>query len=196
MPAHSPIPPPSYRLRDINFLQCLSRQSIHHCPCLHLASPICHSSSPSHPVESSICIASFESERDTLYELSNHSRSRPSKVIISVLHLKSPNPLCLTHSSAFRLLQDLFVLHPAKFNCPILPLFNPHSSIIDPKMSNRPSEHVWVTLRSRTCLVYWSCEMCYSGPHMLIYECLLCRRKVCRRCSIVRWSFDRTFWRR
>lgn len=157
----------------MSFPRMDSRLSLHS-PCLS----ICHSSERAlhHLVVSSICISSFESERH---------RAKNFR-----LPFENPKALRLADSSVFR---DRSVLHPANFNCPIISLFHPHSVIIDPKMSTKACEHRWATLRSRTCLIYWACQMCYSGPHMLIYQCLFCRRRVCRRCSIKHWSFDRIF---
>lgn len=59
-------------------------------------------------------------------------------------------------------------------------------------MCSKTCNHRWATLKSRTILIYWACQMCHTGPHMWVYKCLVCGRKICRQCSIKHWNFDRT----
>lgn len=43
--------------------------------------------------------------------------------------------------------------------------------------------HRFGLLKSNTVLIFWICQLCHSGPHMHIFQCFLCRRKVCRGCT-------------
>lgn len=57
-------------------------------------------------------------------------------------------------------------------------------AIINPDTPCQGCNHRFGLLKSNTILIYWNCQLCHSGPHMFIYQCFLCRRKVCRPCSI------------
>lgn len=121
-------------------------------------------------------------------------------------HLKIPrvNSSCWFLSLPFS--NRIFLWNsPSNSIVPNLHLFNPHrvdgsftmnSNIFSHKWAFPPSNipyhrcnHRWALLKSNTILIFWSCQICYSGPWHYIYQCLLCRRKVCRQCSIKDWSF-------
>lgn len=42
--------------------------------------------------------------------------------------------------------------------------------------------HSFVMLKSDNTLIQWTCHLCHSGPHWVIYECRYCRLHTCRPC--------------
>lgn len=40
-------------------------------------------------------------------------------------------------------------------------------------------EHNYVLIKSESTLMQWTCNLCYNGPLWAVYECTLCKRKVC-----------------
>lgn len=125
---------------------------------------------------------------------------------ISVLHLKNPksNPFCwflysprptgfsvtyFKKSPIF--LPSIYSIHtPPEFIK--MPSKCGHEwAFPTPDMPSQGCDHRFGLLKSNTILIFWNCQMCHSGPHMFIYQCLLCRRKVCRQCTTKNWSFDR-----
>ena len=52
-----------------------------------------------------------------------------------------------------------------------------------PPIPCRYSSHHFKIIKSDTALVVWMCNRCHSGPFTWIYECDICRVKICRPCA-------------
>jgi len=51
----------------------------------------------------------------------------------------------------------------------------------------RGCEHSWKDIGSnQPNLVHWRCSGCNSGPHIAILECVYCKTKRCRNCTLKR----------
>lgn len=122
---------------------------------------------------------------------------------IETPHLKIPRVIRPADSSLYLSLTGFLWNTPSNSIVPNLHLlFNPHRVDGSFKMNSNifrtfpPSNipyhtcnHKWALLKSNTILIFWSCQICSSGPWHYVYQCLLCRHKVCRQCSIKDWSF-------
>ena len=114
---------------------------------------------------------------------------------IETPHLKIPRVIRL-----FTFSSRISLKHTFKFNCPLtstyysihtvwMELSKMNSNIFSNKWAFPPSNipyhtcnHRWALLKSKTILIFWSCQICSSGPWQHVYQCLLCRHKVCRQC--------------
>ncbi|KAL5594705.1 uncharacterized protein BROUX77_008052 [Berkeleyomyces rouxiae] len=43
--------------------------------------------------------------------------------------------------------------------------------------------HSFILIKTDNSLLQWTCNLCHSGPHWMIYECQYCKLHTCQPCS-------------
>ena len=56
------------------------------------------------------------------------------------------------------------------------------SELRDTRAYHICTRHSWKEIQSPNSILNWRCAFCQSGPHWMIWECLHCKIKSCRRC--------------
>ncbi|KAH7303598.1 hypothetical protein B0I35DRAFT_364699 [Stachybotrys elegans] len=43
--------------------------------------------------------------------------------------------------------------------------------------------HTFRMIKTDNTIIYWICQLCRSGPHYMIWECMYCKLQLCRACT-------------